>query len=178
MQPGDRWNWNWAGTRQTAGLSTGRIWVESVEGQGALCLALLCLQCKRIDPGFVTMKVHEFSRQSNKAKGSMSIRCSTPAPSDQVKAVENCPRCTQRGKAIGIETVKAMLDVSLKYICITNYYFCATEACPVVYFSGGGEQVFTVADVRERVHQKAPSDDSVFVCYCFRYTPKSSSGRR
>jgi hypothetical protein len=102
----------------------------------------------------------------------MSNCCSTPAPSDQVKAVENCPRCTQRGKAIGIETVKAMLDVSLKYIRITNYYFCATEACPVVYFSGGGEQVFTVADVRERVHQKAPSDDSVFVCYCFRYTPK------
>jgi len=43
----------------------------------------------------------------------------------------------------------------------------------VVYYSAGGEQRFTEDDLRERVHQKHPADEDVFVCYCFRHTPRS-----
>jgi hypothetical protein len=40
----------------------------------------------------------------------------------------------------------------------------------VVYFSADGEQVFTVGQVRERVYQKEPEAEDVFVCYCFHHT--------
>jgi hypothetical protein len=36
-----------------------------------------------------------------------------------------------------------------------------------VYFSADGEQTFTVDQVRERVYQKEPEAEDVFVCYCF-----------
>jgi len=39
-----------------------------------------------------------------------------------------------------------------------------------VYFSADGEQAFTVEEVRERVYQKAPEAEEVFICYCFRHT--------
>lgn len=70
-------------------------------------------------------------------------------------------------------TVKAMLAVSLAAIRDVDYFFCADPACPVVYFSADGLQTFTVGDVRERVFQKEPQAEDVFVCYCFRHTPAS-----
>lgn len=107
----------------------------------------------------------------------MSSCCSTDSlPKQVTKAVENCPHCHQKGKSVGLETVKAMLNVSLELIHATHYHFCTTQTCPVAYFAADGQQVFTVADVRERVHQKAPLADDVFVCYCFRYTPSSLRG--
>jgi hypothetical protein len=39
-----------------------------------------------------------------------------------------------------------------------------------VYFSPDGEQTFTAEQVRERVYQKEPDAEEVFVCYCFRHT--------
>lgn len=51
-----------------------------------------------------------------------------------------------------------------------DYRFCRTRTCPVVYFSLEGTQRFTTAQVRERVFQKEPDADDVFVCYCFRRT--------
>jgi hypothetical protein len=39
-----------------------------------------------------------------------------------------------------------------------------------VYFSADGEQTFTVQEVRERVYQKEPEAEDVFICYCFRHT--------
>ena len=68
-----------------------------------------------------------------------------------------------------LATVKALLAVSLRRLAHRRYRFCGTPDCPVVYFAEGGGQSFTVAEVRERVFQKAPGDD-VFVCYCFRHT--------
>jgi hypothetical protein len=85
----------------------------------------------------------------------------------------NCPRCHRKGKAVTIETVKAMLAISLEAIQMTSYCFCATPTCPVVYFTTDIQHVFLETDLRERVHQKAPLADDVFVCYCFRYTPRS-----
>jgi hypothetical protein len=38
-----------------------------------------------------------------------------------------------------------------------------------VYFSPDDGQTFTVAQIRERVYQKEPNSQDVFICYCFRY---------
>jgi hypothetical protein len=86
---------------------------------------------------------------------------------------QRCPQCRSKGKSVGTETVKAMLNISLEAIRASSYYFCPTETCPVVYFAADSQQVFTEAELRERVHQKAPLADDVFVCYCFHHTRKS-----
>jgi hypothetical protein len=88
-----------------------------------------------------------------------------------LKRVENvCPECGQKGKGVDTATVKAHLSISLRQIKQTSFLFCRTHTCPVVYFSSDGEQVFTVEQVRERVYQKEPDVDDVFVCYCFQHT--------
>jgi hypothetical protein len=88
--------------------------------------------------------------------------------------VQHCPACGKKGKQVGMETVKAMLAVTLHEIQPDRtYLFCRTPNCAVVYFADDGNQTFTEADLRERVHQKHPDEDDVFVCYCFRHTPGS-----
>ncbi len=84
-----------------------------------------------------------------------------------------CPTCGGRGKAVEDLTVKALLAVPLTEVRPAGYCFCRTATCPTVYFASDGQQQFTEASLRERVHQKHPQDDDVFVCYCFRHTPGS-----
>ncbi len=81
-----------------------------------------------------------------------------------------CPRCKQAGKHVDLSTLKALLAVPLTQLRHPEYRFCPTPGCPVVYFSVDGTQSFSEAEVRERVYQKHPADDEVFVCYCFRHT--------
>lgn len=81
-----------------------------------------------------------------------------------------CPECDQKGKPIQGQTVKAMLSLTLHEVKAEHYRFCRTESCPVVYYSVTDNQVFTTADVRERVYQKEPKEDDVLVCYCFNHT--------
>jgi hypothetical protein len=66
--------------------------------------------------------------------------------------------------------VKAQLAVSLRRLGSRRYRFCPTAACPVVYFAEDTDEVYGVGEVRERVFQKEPGADNVFVCYCFRFT--------
>ncbi len=101
-----------------------------------------------------------------------SAQKSAQAPSFH-REVTHCPECGAKGRKMDTQTVKALLAVSLRTIREVGYRFCATESCPVVYFSQDGEQRFTEADLRERVHQKHPLEPDVFVCYCFRHTPGS-----
>jgi hypothetical protein len=68
-------------------------------------------------------------------------------------------------------TPKAMLKVSLLALRDRPYLFCRTVGCDVVYFSADGAQSFTKEKIREPVHQKEPDDETVPVCYCFRYSP-------
>ena len=89
----------------------------------------------------------------------------------QESEISRCPTCGQRGKAVDTATLKALLSVSLMEIRPVAYYFCRTVACPAVYFAAAGGQQFTEASLRERVHQKHPDEDDVFVCYCFRHAP-------
>lgn len=84
-----------------------------------------------------------------------------------------CPTCGEKGKPVDTLTVKALLAVSLAEITGSDYRFCRTASCPTVYFPAGGGRPFEERELRERVHQKHPQDDDVFVCYCFRHSPGS-----
>ena len=98
--------------------------------------------------------------------------CELPAPDVQrlLPVLNACPECGRAGKPVQGQTVKAMLSVSLRTVQDTQYLFCRTQTCPVVYYSANAEQTFTVEQVRERVYQKDPEAEDVFVCYCFRHT--------
>ena len=98
--------------------------------------------------------------------------CDLPAQNLQrlARTVNACPQCGKIGKPVQGQTVKAMLSVSLREVQDTQYLFCRTQTCPVVYFSGDGEQTFSVEQVRERVYQMEPEALDVPVCYCFHHT--------
>ena len=100
-----------------------------------------------------------------------NIVCDLPAQDFQrpPRAVNACPECGKTGKPVQGQTIKALLSVSLRQVQNLKYLFCRTQTCPVVYFSNDGEQTFTVEQVRERVYQKEPDAQDVFICYCFRY---------
>lgn len=83
-----------------------------------------------------------------------------------------CPACSRDGKPVETVTLKALLAVPLTELRPTEYRFCRTPECPVVYYSEDGQQRLPEVALREVVHQKHPSDDDVFVCYCFRHTPR------
>ena len=82
-----------------------------------------------------------------------------------------CPQSGSQGKRVESTTVKALLAVSLMELQEVPYYFCRDANCEVVYFSADGSQTFSTDALRERVYQKEPARDDVWVCYCFRYTP-------
>jgi len=98
--------------------------------------------------------------------------CDLPAQDLQrsPREVNACPECGKTGKPVQGQTVKALLSVSLRQVQAVKYLFCQTQACPVVYFSVDGKHAFRIQQVRERVYQKEPEAEDVFICYCFRHT--------
>lgn len=107
--------------------------------------------------------------QAEAQHGSCAVQPETPATGEQGQ----CPRCGSKGKKVDTLTVKALLAVSLEQLRAQAYRFCRTPDCPVVYFSTDGQEVYGEEELREQVHQKHPTADQVFVCYCFRHTPGS-----
>ena len=85
-------------------------------------------------------------------------------------AKNTCPECGRSGKSVQEQTVKSLLSISLRHVGDTEYLFCRTQTCPVVYFSDDGDQAFTMEQVGERVYQKEPEAENVFICYCFGHT--------
>lgn len=81
-----------------------------------------------------------------------------------------CPTNGTLGKRVDMQTVKAILSIPLNILTAESYRFCADTDCPTVYFSEDGEQVFTEADLRERVYQKHIDDEEISICYCFNHT--------
>ena len=77
------------------------------------------------------------------------------------RIANGCPECGKIGKLVQGQTVKALLSVSLREVQDLQYLFCRMQTCPVVYFSSGGEQTFTVEQIRERVYQKKPKNADV-----------------
>ena len=98
--------------------------------------------------------------------------CEVPTP-HQTSRVGLCPQTGSKGKRVDSATVKALLSVSLVEVRDVPYWFCRDSECPVVYFSEDGTQTFITDQIRERVYQKEPKSEDVFVCYCFRHTPGS-----
>ena len=82
---------------------------------------------------------------------------------------KNCPKCGKRGIAVAIETLKALLTVSLRQLEETLIYrFCASGTCDVVYFGSDGS-IFTKEALAVKVYQKEVNNPDVLVCYCFQH---------
>ena len=98
--------------------------------------------------------------------------CDLPAQNLGAPAgsLNGCPECGKTGKPVGTQTVKALLSITLRKVQETNYLFCRTPTCPIVYFVADGKQTFLAQEVRERVFQKEPDAEAVLVCYCFHHT--------
>jgi len=81
-------------------------------------------------------------------------------------AARPCPGCGQRGTAVQLQTVKALLtEVALRRIQLTHYRFCDDDACDVVYFGDAGDR-FAAGDIRVPVWQKQ-RPGARLLCYCF-----------
>ncbi len=88
---------------------------------------------------------------------------------DSKPAMAKCSANHKVGKKVNSLILKSMLALPINIITHSEYYFCPDPDCPVVYYSAENEQVFTEADLREKVYQKRPQEDGVLVCYCFKY---------
>lgn len=98
----------------------------------------------------------------------MSDACCEIVP--QVERLTPCPLNGKVGRKVGLQTLKAMLRLPLNVLQSKAYCFCPDPACPTVYYSTDGQQMFTEAHLRERVFQKHLDELDVFVCYCFQQT--------
>jgi hypothetical protein len=77
-----------------------------------------------------------------------------------------CPQSGWPGKAVDLQTVKALLtEPALSRLAPGDYRFCADPDCEVVYFDVNGSR-FATNDLRAPVWQKL-SFGSRRVCYCF-----------
>lgn len=88
------------------------------------------------------------------------------------KPPELCPSCSQPGKKVELKTVRSLArsPENLPTEVNSDYQFCSTHACTVVYFSAQKElPVLHLNDVTVRVGQKKPGAPTP-VCYCFHYT--------
>ena len=95
--------------------------------------------------------------------------CAPTTPAEHSNG--DCPSCNAKGSPVEPLTVKALLNVRGLYKGpVGDPRFCATAACPVVYFENAGHLTFTEDDLTVRVHAKHPAEGDVPVCYCFNVT--------
>ena len=95
----------------------------------------------------------------------MSTSCCCPEK-PEASNPSLCPQSGWPGKAVDLQTVKALLTESaLSRLVPSDYRFCADPACDVVYFDVNGSR-FAADDLRAPVWQKLPFG-SRRVCYCF-----------
>ena len=90
--------------------------------------------------------------------------------SDEVSASDVRQGCASCGGESSTVTRKTVL-LMLKHQCIdrmgdSEYRFCASPECRVVYFAEEGGEIFTTDDLRVRVGLKE-KEDPVPLCYCF-----------
>jgi endonuclease YncB( thermonuclease family) len=93
----------------------------------------------------------------------MDVCCDSIAAEPNARG---CANCTERGIAVQLQTVKALLtEVALRRVQQTHYRFCGNPTCETVYFGDAGDQ-FDIDDIRVPVWQKEPSGERL-LCYCF-----------
>lgn len=80
-----------------------------------------------------------------------------------------CNDCGEVGRIVARQTVAHHVKSEKLFgVSEDEYNFCASPACPIVYYAGFG-QTFTVEDMRESVTSKT-SGDARPLCYCFGFT--------
>lgn len=99
----------------------------------------------------------------------MNNDCCAPIYANNSTPPNACPTNQQVGQRVELVTLKALLALPLTEITHPRYYFCPDPHCPTVYYSADGTQVFTEAQLRERVYQKHPHETDICVCYCFQH---------
>ena len=100
--------------------------------------------------------------------------CKTPSgASPPAPSVHLCPTCGQRTKKVKRLTMEhLLLPGAIPQIGNTQYYFCETPTCSVVYFPYDTSAAeFHKADLRVRVGVKE-TEEPVPLCYCFGITRK------
>jgi Zinc binding domain len=98
---------------------------------------------------------------------SCSVRDSPVAP-----RVAACPVNGARSKQVDRLTVKSLVRQLPFEMPNTQYYFCETRDCEVVYFAFDSQApIFRRGDLLIRVGAKEESDP-IPVCYCFGFTRK------
>ncbi len=108
---------------------------------------------------------------SSVKKGSDMADCCSIAVTPQ-EAQSRCRVCGRKGLMVTRRTMEHLLTESA-LACLADhaYYFCATPACPVVYFSNQADSYFHKGEVKVRVGLKE-TEDPVPLCYCFGITKK------
>ena len=89
-------------------------------------------------------------------------------------SAEACPSCGVKAARVDAITLGALLTGDgLRRGVPSAPRFCATAGCPIVYFDNGVPVRFEEELLTVRVHAKHDGDESVPVCYCFGYTPRT-----
>ncbi|HEV8132107.1 MAG TPA: hypothetical protein VGQ81_12700 [Acidobacteriota bacterium] len=101
----------------------------------------------------------------------MSDCCCAVAPVEDQSKI--CPQCQKKGKKVQLITVRSLIRVEFRAkIKDTQYFYCPTLTCDVVYFSSLTDAPFYKIDLTVRVGAKE-TVDPIPVCYCFGHTEGS-----
>ena len=88
------------------------------------------------------------------------------AKSDQAATdIRDCPRCGQRGRTVGDQTLNALL-VAPERRAPGKWRFCRSQDCPVVYFHSQKGTALGADALNVRVGQKEDVATRP-ICYCF-----------
>lgn len=102
----------------------------------------------------------------------MSDCCSVNPTSDNAPVVMSCPVNGAGSKQVDMLTVKSLVRQLPLGMRNTQYYFCDTPGCDVVYFPlDTRAPSFLRGDLIVRVGSKETADP-IPVCYCFGFTRK------
>lgn len=100
----------------------------------------------------------------------MSDCCSVNAKTESTPAVMTCPVNGERSKRVDMLTVKSLVRQLPLKMPNTQYYFCDSSDCDVVYFPFDSQApAFRRGDLIVRVGAKEV-EDPLPICYCFGFT--------
>src|SRR6266481_4747851 len=96
--------------------------------------------------------------------------CCSVADGSKAPAVKACPVNGARSKQVDMLTVKSLVGQLPLGMPDTQYYFCDSSDCAVVYFALDAEAPrFRREDLVVRVGAKETADP-IPICYCFGFT--------
>ncbi len=110
--------------------------------------------------------VHEAAQPETRRRRAAQVAEDLTQARDSL-ASQVCPSCRKRGLPVGTSTLEALLKPGTAHPP-GEYRFCATQACPAVWYSEAGT-TFGVKDCRVQVAAKS-TDPTRTLCYCFGYS--------